>query len=264
MKDVEKYLKRLNLNESPAKTHSYLSVLHHAHFFNVPFENFSVNDTSDVRLSRDEIFTKVVLNNQGGICFEFSVLLQELFDHIGFSYEVRLARLLIPHTTSATHQLFILNIGSERWLFDVGFGAKGPRTLLLMADGYIHNDQFLSSRITEDAVQGWIISVRENSKPDAVWEAIYSFHDVKTFPADISMAYFYTLHSPESLLNTNSVASLPQENGRISIRNNIFTEVKGFESKSFEIPDDEEASRILKTRFGITVLPEMINHARKK
>ncbi|MSE13794.1 arylamine N-acetyltransferase [Pantoea agglomerans] len=264
MKDVGKYLNRLNLNEKPVISHAFLSVLHNAHFFNIPFENFSIGDTSDVSPERDRIFNKIVLNNKGGICFEFSVLLQELFDHIGFSYEVRLARVLIPHTTPATHQLFIVKIGSERWLFDVGFGAKGPRSLLLMLDGYIHSDPFLSTRITEDAIQGWIVSVKENSKPDAVWEDIYSFHDVQTFPADINMAYFYTLHSPDSLLNTNSVASLPRKNGRISIRNKTFTEVKGFESTSVEIPDDEETSRILKTKFGISVLPEMINHARKK
>lgn len=264
MKDIDKYLKRLNLKERPVKSYDFLSALHHAHFFNVPFENFSVNDTSDVGLSRDEIFTKIVLNNKGGICFEFSVLLQELFYHVGFSYEVRLARLLIPHTTPATHQLFILNVGNERWLFDVGFGAKGPRTLLLMADGYVHNDPFLSARITEDVVQGWIVSVKENNKLDAVWEDIYSFHDVATFPADISMAYFYTLNSPESLLNTNNVASLPKENGRISIRNDIFTEVNGFDSMSVEMSDDEEASRVLKMRFGVSLTPEMISHARKK
>ena len=264
VKDIDKYLNRLNLKEKPEGTLRFLSLLHHAHFFNVPFENCSITDTAHVSLNPAEIFTKIVLNNCGGICFEFSVLLQELFDYVGFSYEARLARVLIPHVTPATHQLFIVSIGTERWLFDVGFGAKGPRSLLLMTDGYVHCDPFLSTRITEDAVHGWIVSVKENSKPEALWEDIYSFHDVMVFPTDISMAFFYTLNSNESLLKRNNVASLPRENGRISIRNNTFTEVNGFESISVELPDDAEKSRILNTRFGISASSGIINTVSKK
>ncbi len=160
--------------------------------------------------------------------------------------------------TPATHQLFIVSVNKERWIFDVGFGAKGPRAPLMLSEGYIHEHIFLSSRVTRHSEYGWVVSVKENSKPDAVWEAIYSFHDTATFTPDINMAYFYTLHSPQSLLNTNRVASLPTENGRISIRNNTFTEVNGFSSSSFEITDRHALSQLLSDRFGIDISPENI------
>ncbi|MBL5841298.1 arylamine N-acetyltransferase [Enterobacter asburiae] len=256
MKDIKKYLERLSIADVPTANYTFLSKLHHAHFYKIPFENLSMKDDSNIILNRDEVFAKIVLERRGGICFEVSVLLQELFDHIGLSYDVRLARVLTPHTTSVTHQLLIVKIDSKRWVFDVGFGAKGPRALLLLADGYVHNDPFLSTRITKDAAQGWIVSVKENSKQDAHWENIYSFHDIMTLPVDINMAYFFTRYSPESLLNTNRVLSLPKENGRVSIRNNVFTEVNGFESTSVEIPDDETVFRIMKEVFGITITSE--------
>jgi N-hydroxyarylamine O-acetyltransferase len=264
MMDISSYLKRLNLLQKISIDSSYLSALHQAHFFSVPFENLSMKDNVTGLLSCDAVADKIIFNNRGGICFEFSVLLKEIFDHIGFMYQIRLARVLVPFMTPATHQLFIITIGQEKWIFDVGFGAKGPRAPLLLTDGYIHDHAFLSSRVSCHPEDGWIVSVKENSKSDAIWEDIYSFQDVSVYPPDINMAYFYTLFSPESLLNTNRVASLPTENGRISIRNNIFTEVSGAYTSSVEITDREEMSQLLSARFGISISPENLPDVRSQ
>lgn len=256
VKDVLSFINRLNLKGNPIPDSHYLTALHKAHFFTIPFENFSMKDNGTGQLSYDEIANKIILNNRGGICFEFSVLFQRFFDYVGYTYCSRLARVLMPCMTPATHQLFIVSVNEERWIFDVGFGARGPRAPLLLTEGYTHEDGFLSSRVTKHLEHGWVVSIKENSKPDAVWEDIYSFHDTAIFAPDINMAYFYTLHSPQSLLNTNQVASLPTENGRISIRNNIFTEVDGFSSSSFEISDRYALSALLSERFGIEIAPE--------
>lgn len=256
MNGISLFSNRINLKENPTPDYRYLAALHKAHFFSVPFENFTMKDGFTSQLSYDYIANKIILNRRGGICFEFSVLLQTLFEHVGYEYCSRLARVHIPFMTPATHQLCIVSVNEERWIFDVGFGAKGPRAPLLLTEGYTHEHSFLSSRVTKHAEQGWVVSVKENSKPDAVWEDIYSFHDTATFTPDINMAYFYTLHSPQSLLNTNQVASLPTENGRISIRNNTFTEVDGFSSSSFEINDKYALSALLSDRFGIEIAPE--------
>ncbi|TPG56774.1 arylamine N-acetyltransferase family protein [Ewingella americana] len=258
MRDISLFFNRLNFKEKYAKDIHYLVALHKAHFYSVPFENFTMKDNGAGELSYDDIAHKVIFSNRGGICFEFMVLLEKLFDHLGYVHCSRLAKVLIPFMTPATHQLSIVSINEERWIFDVGFGAKGPRAPLLLIDGYIHEHIFLSSKVTRNSVHGWVVSVKENSKPNAVWEDIYSFHDTATFQPDINMAYFYTLHSPQSLLNTNQVASLPTENGRISIRNNTFTEVNGFSSLSVEIADKQALSQLLSERFGIALSPENI------
>ncbi|EMF5055662.1 arylamine N-acetyltransferase [Serratia marcescens] len=256
MKDISVFFNRLNLQDNLSPDAHCLAALHQAHFFSIPFENFTMKDGFTNQLSYDDLSNKIMLNKRGGICFEFSVLLQTLFDHVGYKYCSRLARVHVPLMTPATHQLFIVSVNEERWIFDVGFGAKGPRAPLLLTQGYTHEHSFLSSRVTKHAEHGWVVSVKENSKPDAVWEDIYSFHDTATFAPDINMAYFYTLHSPQSLLNTNQVASLPTENGRISIRNNTFTEVDGLTSSSFEITDRYALSALLSDRFGIEISPE--------
>jgi N-hydroxyarylamine O-acetyltransferase len=76
------------------------------------------------------------------------------------------------------------------------------------------------------------------------------------------MAHFYTLFSPESLLKNYRVASLPTDNGRISIRNNTFTEVCGLTSTSYEIADKEELLLLLSSRFGINISADNVTYTR--
>ncbi|MGK3142243.1 arylamine N-acetyltransferase family protein [Pantoea sp. C2G6] len=256
------YLRKLKIKDKFENGGFCLSTLHRAHFFTVPFENFGMHGGSEISLNSETVANKIILNNRGGICFEFSVLLQDVFKHFAVDFQIRMARVLIPHMSPATHQLFLVNKDNERWIFDVGFGAKGPRGLLLLKNGFIHEDDFLSSRVRCDHEHGWIVSIKEKSRADAVWEDIYSFQDVAIFPPDIDMAYFYTLFSPESILKTYRVASLPTDSGRISIRNNTFTEVSGLTSTSYEIADKEELLLLLSSRFGINISPDNVTYTR--
>lgn len=133
MKDISSYLARLNINENIKADNYSLFRFHHAHFYSVPFENFSMNENAASGSFSQIIADNIIFNKRGG-------------------------------------------------------------------------------KVSRHPAYGWVVSVRENSRLNADWEDIYAFHDTETFPPDISMAYFYTLHSPESLLNIHKVASLPREN----------------------------------------------------
>lgn len=260
MKDILRLSTRLGILSPPTSDLNYLSELHHSHFYSIPFENLSMHENARLGLNHSVISEAIIENRRGGICFEFSTLIDPIFDQTGFIYRTRLARLLIPAIMPATHQIYIISIDKQDWLFDVGFGAKGPRGLLLLRDGFEHNHPFLSSRISKSAKWGWVISVKENTKLDSIWEDAYAFHDIETTASDIEMAHFYTLHSPKSLLNTNKVASLPTEEGRISIRNNTFTEVRGHLIEVKEITCREDMSNLLRTRFDIEIDPEKLTY----
>lgn len=258
MKDIYYYLKRLNINLPLVANYKFLSQFHHAHFYSIPFENVGMKKNTLELFSYQNIANRIIFNKRGGICFDFSILIRSFFEHVGYSYRIRLARILNPSITPATHLLFIVKIDEIKWIFDIGYGAKGPRSPLMLIDGYVHEHSFLSSRVNWNSEFGWIVSIKENSKHDTIWENIYAFHDIDALEPDINMAHFYTLNSSESLLNTNMVASLPKENGRISIRNNVFTEVRGYLSSSFEIANKRELSNLLLESFDIEIPPQQI------
>ena len=251
--NMQKYFERMNACSSISLDREGLFKLHEAHFYNIPFENFEMSTNKKFGLDHDYIFDRVITQRKGGICYETCLLMALAFDEIGFKYRKRLARVHAPVLTPATHQVFIVELDSENWLFDVGFGAKGPRAPLLLQNGYLYKCPFHSTKITADKNYGWIVSVKENIKPDAEWELIYSFYDLFTTNEDIEMSYYYTVNSNKSLLNTNKVISLPIENGRISIRNKTYTEVQHNQFFTRELESDMEVQHLIRDKFGIDI-----------
>ncbi|AXH63248.1 arylamine N-acetyltransferase [Providencia huaxiensis] len=258
--DVNEYLRRVKVSPSKLSKLEFLFRLHHAHFYSIPFENIDMKRNALESISTQDVMKRIIYSNRGGMCFELSILIKFVFKHFGYNYGIRLGRVLTPKITPATHQFFIVNIDGDKWIFDVGYGAKGPRSLLKLSDGYLHEHPFLSSRVERHNEHGWIVSIKENSQPNANWENIYSFHDIEVLKQDVEMAYFYILHSSNSLLNKNVVVSLPKEMGRISIRNNVFTEVKGHCASNINITNKHMMSDLLFERFGIDIPSSLLTN----
>jgi N-hydroxyarylamine O-acetyltransferase len=248
---LHEYLHRLQIHQPIYADKIGLFLLHHAHFYNVPFENLDMDADRKYGLDLNYLIDKIVYKKRGGICYEFCTLLSEALNELGFEHSNCLARVHSPVLTGATHQVFIIKIKNEDWLFDIGFGAKGPRAPILLKDGAIYEHQFHSTKIVADRDYGLVVYVKENIKSNDVWEAMYSFYNQLTTPQDVELSYFYTVNSVNSLLNKNRVISLPTDDGRKSIRNRTYTEIHGSNVNSFEIHNPYDISRILNTKFGV-------------
>ncbi|WP_157966592.1 arylamine N-acetyltransferase family protein [Fastidiosibacter lacustris] len=251
--NIKQYLERININQPIEANKEGLFMLHKAHIYNVPFENFEMQFNQKFGLNHDFISDRIIRQKKGGLCFETCMLMANAFDEIGFKYRKYLARVHTPVLTPATHQIFIVELEGQNWLFDIGFGAKGPRMPILLKHGTVAEYSFHSTKIQKNNIYGWIVSIKENIKPDADWEVIYSFYDHLATSEDIEMAYHYTMTSNKSLLKTNRVASLPTKNGRISIRNKTYTEVKDTLISTQDIDSEEDIFCLIKNKFGINL-----------
>ncbi|OXX51476.1 hypothetical protein B9J80_13980 [Vibrio sp. V12_P9A6T4] len=247
---IDKYLKRIGLVKYIDKSLESIKQLHGAHFYNVPFENLEMRSVEGSKLELNYVYDRIVENKKGGLCFEFCLLLEEVFKHYGVSHSPRLARIHQPSLTGCTHQLFVLDIDNEKFIFDVGFGAKGPRSVLKLEDGYIFEHEFNSSKVIYDEEFGWCVLSRE--LPNKDWELLYSFSDTKSRVEDIEISYFYIKNSPDSLLNKNRVISVPLPRGRKSIRNYTMTIVTNDEVKTTELDENNIIDEI-KREFGLDV-----------
>ncbi|EOD2711248.1 arylamine N-acetyltransferase [Vibrio cholerae] len=248
---IDKYLKRIGLFKDIDKSLESIEQLQNAHFYSVPFENLEMRLDEESKLELGNIYDRIVENKKGGLCFEFCLLLEEVFKHYGVSYSPRLARLHQPYLTGCTHQLFVLDVDNEKFIFDVGFGAKGPRGVLKLENGYVFEHEFNSSKVTYDEEFGWCVFSREF--PNENWELLYSFFDNKIRQEDIEISYFYIKNSPDSLLNKNRVISIPLPRGRKSIRNYTMTIINGDEIKTIEL-DESNIINEIKREFGLDVI----------
>ncbi|WP_305843014.1 arylamine N-acetyltransferase family protein [Photobacterium leiognathi] len=234
--EITKYLRRIGIDKCIGNDFESVKRLHSSHFYNVPFENLEMVSNKNNKIDIKNVYERIVEKRKGGICFEFCLLIEEVFKNIGINYSSQLARIHQPFITGCTHQFFIISIDDDEFIFDVGFGAKGPRGLLKLENGYVLEDNFNSSKVIYDEEIGWCIFSLEKCSND--WELIYSFTKNKITREDIEIAYFYVKNSPDSLLNKNKVVSIPLSNGRKSFKNDIITIVVDEEVEVVKVDND--------------------------
>ncbi|MET9294336.1 arylamine N-acetyltransferase [Streptomyces sp. NPDC003077] len=250
------YTSRIGFDAPLEPTLACLRRLHEAHLYRVPFENFSMHRNAERGLTEEALREVIVDRRRGGICFETGRMMQSLFDACGLDYEIRLGSGCEPHPTPATHQVFVVTVDGERWLFDIGYGARGPRGPVLLADGAELAHPALSTRVRLDHAGGapvWTVSIKEHAVNATEWQDIYRFVDTPARALDLEMAHFYTTASPHSLLNRHKVASIPTPTGRVSVRDGHLTVVADGGSTTTPIDDGAELQELVGRYFGITV-----------
>jgi len=240
------YLQRIGLDSAPAPDWEGLRHLHHAQFFSIPFENLDIQLGQLIKLDSRSLIDKLIYKQRGGYCFELNGLLLMALEALGFSARPLLARVHLNDPPSGrTHQVNAVQLGSETWLVDAGFGAGGPRFPLLMEDGWSHRQDGFGFRVLQNDCYGWIVQSWESS-----WKDSYSFEEGWVSGPDIEVANFYTSHSPQSHFTTMRTVSKPTGNGRISLQNQVLTTLNG-DSKQVREVEESETLDVLAREFGI-------------
>jgi len=90
--DVQAYLQRMNYSGSLEPNLENLRALALAHKMNVPFSNLDFFGGEKSSLVLEEIYQKVVVKGQTGICCELSGLFMWLLDQLGYATSATNAR----------------------------------------------------------------------------------------------------------------------------------------------------------------------------
>jgi N-hydroxyarylamine O-acetyltransferase len=138
--DVDRYLERTAYRGPREPARETLRGLHAAHRRTVPYENLDVTRRRPVPNDPQALFQKIVVRRRGGWCHEQNRLFALLLRELGFSVGYRSA-CVHPATGQVTpefsHLVLVVQL-EERWLADVGFGARGPaHPLRLDAPGQV-------------------------------------------------------------------------------------------------------------------------------
>lgn len=242
------YLQRIGLKKPPVVNKTGLTELHHAQFFHIPFENFDIQMGKSINVDKQYIFEKLVNNKRGGYCFELNGLLGMALQHFGFKVRPLLARVhLGPTPSGRTHLLNLVELEEGPWIIDAGFGAGGLRSPLPLKEGIYEHPTGNKYSLELQAPWGWMMRTFDKGE----WKDSYSFDLEYVTPEDIELGNFYTSHSPNTHFTQIRTASKPTENGRISLRNFTFTEIKHHEVIMREIEDGPGYLDFLKERFDI-------------
>lgn len=183
---VADLLARIGLDKLPATNVAGLFSLMHAFRREVPFENLDVLAGQAVSTDLEAAVQKIVFQGRGGWCYELNQIFAETLRQAGFPVKLRLARVGYrrPSLGPLAHLVLLVELDSQQWLVDVGFGGPGPLEPLLLTEGEsVGSDGtlFCLNRRAggEIRLQRWI---------NDEWACLYEVAPIDVLPIDVEMS----------------------------------------------------------------------------
>lgn len=249
MVSIERYFERIRYGGSATPDEAVLAALHLAHAQAIPFENLDIHLGKAIGSDVSGLFTKMVLNRRGGYCFEQNGLFGAMLERLGFRTRHALGRVTfgaqVPRPRG--HLLNLVEIGSRRWIADVGFGGYGLLEPVPFEPGREHRAGGETYRIVNAAGAGFELEMKGMEG----WKSLYWFDETPCYAADVDVMNFYHSHSPASFFHQNRVVALAGRDRRVMLTNDELKVVRGGTAETRLIADEDAYCRVLAEEFGI-------------
>lgn len=252
--DKPAYLERIGLDKPVKPDLHTLRGLQLAHMQSVPFENLDIGLKRPIRLDRQSLWNKIVVNRRGGFCYELNGLFAWLLQEIGFDVAHLNARVFDREGNLGIefdHLALLVRIPDQpgRWLADVGFGDSFTEPLNLEDEG--EQPQGLRAYRLESMHGGCAVWQRNYN---GTWGRQY-FFDLQphNFPEEYESACLYHQTSPESSFTRGSIISRATPQGRVSLEDGWLIVTENGQRTERQLKDREEYHALLKQYYGITL-----------
>ncbi len=247
--ELSDYLERIGFTGEIRTDRDTLSALMRAQLYTVPFENADVWHGKIVSLVPEDIVEKIVHKGRGGYCYEVNGLFCMALEAIGFSYTMLAARPRFNYTERRpkTHMVLRVDIGSDFYLCDLGFGGYGLREPVnitrLPAEVQQGPDRFRVSRMND---LEYLLQVEMEGE----WTDLYSFDLIPQEWIDYTLPNYFNSTSPDTIFTKKKLAILQTPMGRKFLVDN---ELKILSPAGVEVREvsDERCGELLKEEFGI-------------
>ena len=247
--DLRAYLQRVGYAGELRPSGDLLRALHLAHATHIPFENIDVLQGRPILLDLASLERKLIGGGRGGYCFEQNLLFAAALRAVGFAVTPLAARVRYRTTQvlPRTHMLLLVDVGGERWLADVGFGAEGLLWPVPFEPGVAVPHFAWTYRVAPVDGEWMLQSLRERE-----WINLYSFTEAPQHPADIEMANYYVSTHPSSRFVQTLTVQLPSPQQRLILRTRELTIDRGANVETRLLANEAEVAATLRQLFGLS------------
>ncbi len=247
--DIKKYFARLGLEYTPdlKPDSELLKKIHLAHCTHVPYENLDMLRGIPTSLSEDALFSKIVEQGRGGLCFELNGCFGNLLRALGYTVTDYAARYLRGESTIPMRRHRVLKVQAidGTWLCDVGIGEVAQREPIELTEG-LEQPQFGEVyKLTKEDFLGWVLWDFHKGS----WRKFYSFTEEPQLTVDFGAANFYCEMHPDSPFNKTEMFAMKTLTGRITLDGTVFKEFDGDKVVVREITEEEKD--VFYGRFGL-------------
>ena len=242
------YLQRIGYHGDLSPGPALLDAVHLAHATRIPFENLDILMGRAIRVDLESIQAKLVYGGRGGYCFEHNLLLAAVLEALEFPVTRLAARVRVgsDRVRARTHMLLMVDLGGERWLADVGFGARGFLKPLPFQPGRIFQRFHWTYRSVAEG-DAWVLQTREGNN----WIDLYAFTLEPQYWIDYKVANHYVSTHPDSPFTRGIVVQRPTPEARYSLLNLDFSIDRGAAITTRTLADPVELLQVLEETFGL-------------
>jgi N-hydroxyarylamine O-acetyltransferase len=252
--NLDNYFARIGYEGPRAATLDVLRALHRLHPRAIPFENLNPLTRRPVKLDLDSVERKLVTDRRGGYCFEQNALFADVLTQLGFTVTPLLGRVLWGRESDTpaprTHMVLRLDIDSEAWIADVGFGSVTLTAPLRLTAGLAQSTELGTFRLS-DASRGALnleVQTRDES-----WARVYRFdlHPVEWI--DYETSNWYTSTSPEAIFASTLIVCRVLPDARLALFNDQLSEraADGRLISERQLQSAGELAACLRDQFGL-------------
>lgn len=210
-------------------SHQSLEDLRDSFSRTIPYENISVLSNAEVPLGVSVVLEKL-LNRRGGYCFELNLAFGELLKFRKLKPQMHLGRVWLREPTITpprNHAANVIEIGTRKYIADVGFGRRAPRCLIPLFDfGHEIIDGDADSEPVR-AIEMNGLGVMVQRLINSQWTNQYSLELEPAHQSDIDVANFFQANSPNSHFRYHLFAGRFTKTGRDGLFDNQLSRRSG-------------------------------------
>jgi N-hydroxyarylamine O-acetyltransferase len=223
----------------------------------IPFENLCIIENRTKEITKENLTSKILEQNEGGLCYELNTILYLFLNENGFNPTLVRGVTYNPmkkqwSATGNTHVVNLITHNGQVYLVDTGFGGNLPLKPVPLSGETItsSNGQFRVESVESE--HGDYLLYMKLNRIDEDWKIGYAFNtnvEIKTIN-DLNEVQRIIIEHPESAFNKKPLITKLTEKGNIILTDTSFTERVGSELNKESI-DEKRFNEIRKSYFKL-------------
>lgn len=224
----------------------------------IPFENLCIIDHRMKDITKENIMDKILVKNEGGLCYELNSLFYYFLIENGF-HAVLVRGVIYDNEAKEylkigrTHVTILLTHEGQTYVIDTGFGANLPLKPVPLTGESVSSDNGEFRVKQQKSEHGdYVLEMKLRDK-DPDWTVGYAFDSkrpVNNVSAEMNEVQKIIAEHEESRFNKRPLITRLTGDGKIILTDTSFTERTGKSVAKEEI-DKKRFKEILKEQFGI-------------
>ncbi|WP_066066988.1 arylamine N-acetyltransferase family protein [Neobacillus soli] len=224
---------------------------------NIPFENLTIIQNKTRKITKENLFNKIVERNEGGLCYELNPLFYFYLIENGFNAFLT-DGVVYNHAAEEYHQLgrthvtVLMKHEGQTYLIDTGFGGNLPLKPVPLSGETVssYNGEFRIKKVNHE-IGDYCLEMKLRHK-DSDWKIGYSFNSKKSIEdtADLNEIQTIITEHPKSSFNKHPLITRLTNNGNITLTDTTFIQwADGILTK--ETIEHMKFKELAKQHFGL-------------